>query len=126
VSYDETLAAKVRQALTATTEFEERKMFGGLCFMVDGAMCCGVIGDELIVRVGPERHDAALEQPHTRTFDFSGRPSRGMIYVGPEATRTAAALDPWLAQGLAYAAIAARAKAAKAATTAKVPKAKRP
>lgn len=101
--YDQELAVRVRRILAAAgEELTERRMFGGICFMVGGAMCCGVLGPDLIVRVGAEQHEAALARPHTRVFDFTGRPSRGMVYVGPEATRTPAALEEWVGMGLAF------------------------
>lgn len=107
MAYDEKLASRVRRALEGRVEeLTERKMFGGVCFMVDGAMCCGVLGPDLIVRVGAERHAEALAQPHTREFDFTGRPARGMVYVGPEAIRTRAALQRWVDSGLAFLAAA--------------------
>jgi len=76
-------------------------MFGGICFMVRGSMYCGVIGPDLIVRVGRDHCEEALAQPHARVFDFTGRPSRGMVYVGPAATRAASSLERWLERGLA-------------------------
>jgi TfoX/Sxy family transcriptional regulator of competence genes len=75
-------------------------MFGGLAFMVDGHMACGVLRDELIVRVGAES-DAALADPHARPFDFTGRPSRGMVYVAPSGVATDADLERWVARGIA-------------------------
>lgn len=95
MSYDEALAARVRRLL-APHGVTERKMFGGICFLVGGAMCCGVLGDELIVRVGAEGHAAALGSPHARPFDFTGRPSKGMVYVAPAGVRTVAQLRRWL------------------------------
>ncbi len=86
-------------------------MFGGLCFMVNGAMCCGVLGDELIARVGADRLENALAQRHTRPFDFTGRASKGMVYVAPAGTRTAAQLERWLLPGIAEARARARKKA---------------
>lgn len=103
MSYDEKLASRIRRVLAGKAEeVSERKMFGGICFMVRGAMCCGVLGPDLIVRVGAERYADALAQPHARVFDFTGRPSRGMIYVGPDAIRTRAALEQWVDKGLAF------------------------
>jgi hypothetical protein len=102
MSYDEKLASRIRRVLAGRAgEITERRMFGGVCFLVGGAMCCGVLGRELIVRVGAERQRDALARPHTRVFDFTGRPSRGMIYVGPAAIRTRAALEQWVGAGLA-------------------------
>jgi TfoX/Sxy family transcriptional regulator of competence genes len=77
-------------------------MFGGLSFMVAGQMCCGVLGDELVVRVGAERFDAALAQPHVRPMDFTGRRSTGMVYVAQDGLRTDQALKAWVQQGVDY------------------------
>jgi TfoX/Sxy family transcriptional regulator of competence genes len=101
MSYDEHLAARVRQALGGRREVAEKKMFGGVCFMVDGAMCCGVLKSDLIVRVGAAHHAAALAQPHTRPFDFSGRPAKGMVYVSAEGTGSDAALAGWIERAVA-------------------------
>jgi hypothetical protein len=101
MAYDETLAERVRVALALRAPIE-KKMFGGLAFMIDGAMCCGVVGRDLMVRVGPEALAAALARPHTRVMDFTGRPSRGMVYVGPGGTGTARGVAAWVARGLAF------------------------
>jgi TfoX/Sxy family transcriptional regulator of competence genes len=84
MAYDEALAARVRALLASRSDVGERKMFGGLTFMVAGNMCCGVNGDELIVRLDPEREDEALARPHARPMDFTGRPMRGFVTVRPE------------------------------------------
>jgi TfoX/Sxy family transcriptional regulator of competence genes len=84
MAYDETLAARVRTLLASRSDVSERKMFGGLTFLVAGNMCCGVNGDELIVRLDPEREDEALARPHARPMDFTGRPMRGFVMVRPE------------------------------------------
>jgi hypothetical protein len=96
MAYDEKLAALVRSALAARKVFEERRMFGGLAFLVRGSMCCGIDGSDLMVRVGHERHEAALATPHAREMDFTGRPSRGMVFVGPQGVASADALNHWL------------------------------
>jgi TfoX/Sxy family transcriptional regulator of competence genes len=100
--YDEKLAARVRKVLGPRDDVTERKMFGGLCFMVNGAMCCGVLGKDLIVRVGPERNADALAQPNARPFDFTGRPSKGIVYVSPRGVGDDAALEAWLRRGLSF------------------------
>jgi TfoX/Sxy family transcriptional regulator of competence genes len=102
MAYDEKLAERIRGALAGRCEFAERKMFGGLAFMAEGKMCCGVIGDDLMVRVGPEALAEALARPHARVMDFTGRPSRNMVYVGPGGTRTARAVEGWVGRGLAF------------------------
>lgn len=77
-------------------------MFGGLAFMVNGHMCCGIVGEDLVVRVGPEGHKEALSQPHARAMDFTGRPIKGFVYVGPGGYRTKSALRSWFKRGLHF------------------------
>jgi TfoX/Sxy family transcriptional regulator of competence genes len=87
MAFDEILADRVRDVLVALGPFEERKMFGGVCFTVGGRMCCGVLRDDLIVKVGPDRGAQLLAgDPNVRPFDFSGRPMSGMLYVAPPGT----------------------------------------
>jgi TfoX/Sxy family transcriptional regulator of competence genes len=80
----------------------EKKMFGGLCFMVGGSMCCGLTKTDFMVRVGPEQYEDALAQPHARPMDFTGRPLKGMVYVAPQGLRSDAALARWIKRGLAF------------------------
>lgn len=101
--YDETLAARVRTMLAGSDGYGERKMFGGIAFMLHGNMCCGIVRDELMVRVGAERYEAALARKHARPMDFNGRPMRGMVYVAPEGVRRGAQLKAWLDLATAYA-----------------------
>lgn len=100
MAYDEKLAARVRAVLARRTDVSERKMFGGLTFMVGGHMCCGVNGDELIVRLDPDREDDALERPHARPMDFTGRPMRGFVTVEPEGLN-GAQLKRWVQEAVA-------------------------
>ena len=72
MAYDAHLADRIRSILNGTTEFSERKMFGGLTFLVNGQMCCGVLENDLVFRLTPEQADTALRQPHTRPIDFTG------------------------------------------------------
>ena len=102
MAYDEKLADRVRVALARRAHHEERKMFGGLCFMVDGHMCCGIVDDRLMARVGAQAYDAALARPHTRPMDFTGRPLKGMVYVEPKGVRTAKGLERWIGECLAF------------------------
>ncbi|MCA9688131.1 MAG: TfoX/Sxy family protein [Myxococcales bacterium] len=102
MAYDEALADRVRSQLARKRGLSERKMFGGLAFMLQGNMCCGVIKDELMVRVGADGQDDALAQPHARPMDFTGRPMKGMIYVEAAGLRTDAALGAWVARGVAF------------------------
>lgn len=107
MSYDERLAARVRAILSDRDDVVEKKMFGGLCFMVGGAMCCGLTKSDFMVRVGPAQYDDALAQRHARPMDFTGRPLKGMVYVAPEGLRTRASLERWVARGLAFVTTAA-------------------
>lgn len=71
-------------------------MFGGLCFMVSGHMCCGIVDDALMARVGPGHYKASLEEPHVREMDFTGRPMKGMIYVTPAGIADDSELRRWI------------------------------
>ena len=96
MAYDERLADRIRRALHDRDDIQEKKMFGGITFMVAGRMACGVVHDDLMVRVGPDGYEAALAEPHTRPMDFTGRPMRGMVYVEPAATRSDSDLARWV------------------------------
>jgi TfoX/Sxy family transcriptional regulator of competence genes len=96
MSYDEKLADRIRRALGPRDDVEERKMFGGLAFLRGGRMFCGISKDDLMVRVGPEGYEAALEKPHVRPMDFTGRAMKGYVYVAPGGRRTDAALRAWV------------------------------
>lgn len=103
MAYDEKLAQRVRKILATRKGATEKKMFGGLALLLNGRMCCGVLNDDLVVRVGPERHAAALARPHTRLMDFTGRPLTGFVYVGPRGVKTDAALAKWVQEATEYA-----------------------
>jgi len=103
MAYDEHLAERIRMILGSVDAVTERKMFGGIAFMSGGNMACGVIGDELMVRVGPESHDDALREPHVRVMDFTHRPIRGMVYVGVPAITSDADLERWVSRGTSFA-----------------------
>jgi len=102
VAFDEELATRVRKLLWPHWRLTERPMFGGLTFLLRGHMCCGVIRDRLVVRVGPARYDEVLTQSHARPMDFTGRPLRGMVYVMPAGCRTDAALRRWVTRALDF------------------------
>ena len=103
MAYDEALAARVRAILESRADYAEKKMFGGLCFLLGGHMCCGVTGSELMVRVGPDAYDDALAQPHARVMDFTGKPLRGMVYVADDGIASDAGLGEWVGRGVAFA-----------------------
>ena len=83
MAYDEDLACRVRAVLPPAEAVTERQMFGGLAFMLGGHMFCGVVRDALMVRLGPEGADRALNLPYVRPMDFTGRPMKGMVFVEP-------------------------------------------
>ena len=103
MAYDEELAQRVRRLLGPLENIQERKMFGGLAFMLNGNMCCGVERDNLVIRTGPDTYEDALARPHARVFDFTGRPMRGFVYVGSEGLADQAALSDWLEMAVAFA-----------------------
>ncbi len=103
MAYDEQLAERVRSALDGQEGIGERKMFGGLAFMVHGNMVCGVEGDRLMVRVGPDRYEEALGRPHAAPMDFTGRPMKGFVFVVPAGTGTEMALKDWVEMGVQFA-----------------------
>jgi TfoX N-terminal domain len=101
--FDEGLAERVRALLANEPDARERKMFGGLCFMYAGNMACGIVGDELMVRVGPDGWQHALSQPHAREMDFTGRSLKGMVYVGTAGFSEDEDLASWVYRGTDYA-----------------------
>ncbi len=103
MAYDELLAVRIRAVLGQLSGLEEKKMFGGVGFLVNGNMACGVIKDDLIVRVGPKKIAWALTQPHTRPFDFSGRRSQGWVVVSPQGCSSEQDLSAWVEQGVRFA-----------------------
>jgi len=100
MAYSEQLANRVRTLLSDRADVDERPMFGGLTFMVGGHMCCGVHGDELIVRLHPDDEHTALARPHARAMDFTARPMRGFVTVAPDGLK-GQALRHWVEQAVA-------------------------
>jgi hypothetical protein len=103
MSFDEDLADRVRMALGRRRGLVEKKMFGGLAFLLRGNMCCGILKRELIVRVPPDQTDVALAEPHTRPFDFTGWPMRGFVVVRLAGCEDEDALSEWVARTVAFA-----------------------
>jgi len=81
----------------------EKKMFGGVGFLLNGNMACGVNKDDLIVRVGPDRYEQTVIQPHARPFDFTGRPMKGWVMVSPDGVSADGDLQNWVNQGITFA-----------------------
>jgi TfoX/Sxy family transcriptional regulator of competence genes len=103
MAYDEALADRIRDVLVDRGDrVHERKMFGGLAFMVDGHMTVGVVKDELMARVGADGEDDALAQPHARTMDFTGRPMTGFIQVSAAGVASEDDVRAWVDRCLAF------------------------
>ncbi len=103
MAYDEGLAQRMREAIADTAGLEEKKMFGGIGFLIDGNMACGVHRDAMIVRVGPDEHADALARPHTRVFDITGRPMTGWVLVEPGGYESDQQLQGWVRRGVDFA-----------------------
>jgi TfoX/Sxy family transcriptional regulator of competence genes len=102
MSYDEGIAERVRIALAGQEGVVEKKMFGGLAFMLRGNMCCGVQGTDLMLRVGADGYAAALEEPDARKMDFTGKALSGFIYVDQTLADARERLPLWLDRALEY------------------------
>jgi TfoX N-terminal domain len=96
MAYDDTLATRIRERLGKRNGLAEKKMFGGIAFLLNGNMCCGVHGDDMIVRLNPAETDGALSKRHTRVFDLTGRPMKGWILVESKGLTSPAALAEWV------------------------------
>jgi TfoX/Sxy family transcriptional regulator of competence genes len=101
--YDELLATRIRAAIGPLPNLEEKKMFGGVCVLMNGNMACGVYKNDLIVRVGTEKYQEALSRPHTKLFDITRKAMKGWVMVEPEGCATEDDLKAWVAQGVAFA-----------------------
>ena len=96
MAYDEGLAERIRDALRGRQGVSERRMFGGIAFMLDGNMALGIVCESLMARVGPLRYADALALPHVRPMDFTGKPMKGYVYVDPPGIEEDAALENWI------------------------------
>jgi len=102
MAYDQGLAQRVRELLEELPGYAEKKMFGGLAFLLYGNMSCGILGEELIVRVGPEAYRPALREEHVRPFDFTGRPLTGWVMIAATGCEADAELAAWVGKGVAF------------------------
>jgi TfoX/Sxy family transcriptional regulator of competence genes len=96
MAYDEAVAERVRSVLKRRRGISERKMFGGIAFMLKGNMCCGVQDKDLVLRLGKDAAAEAMNGPHTRPMDFTGKPLKSMVYVGPAGYRSDEDLMAWV------------------------------
>lgn len=104
MAYCEELANRLRSLLKGKYGITEKKMFGGLCFMMGGHMFSGVAKDNLVVRVGQEAYEDALAKPNVKPMDFTGRPLPGFVYIEPEGYVNEQSLLEWINQGIKFAA----------------------
>jgi TfoX/Sxy family transcriptional regulator of competence genes len=102
VAYDEGLAERIRGVLDERLDVGEKRMFGGIAFMVRGHMCVGIVKDELMVRVGPDAYEELVREPHARRMDFTGRPMKGLLFVASDGLESDADLERWVERGLRY------------------------
>jgi TfoX/Sxy family transcriptional regulator of competence genes len=103
MAYDELLSMRIRAALGSLPSLVEKKMFGGVCFLVNGNMACGVYKDDMIVRVGVENYQDALARPYTKLFDITGKALKGWVMVEPEGCASESELIAWVNQGITFA-----------------------
>jgi hypothetical protein len=103
VAFDDGLAERIRSVVGDDPGISERKMFGGLAFMLHGHMVCGIIGDELMARVGPDAYPEALALPFAREMDITGRPMKGFVIVGTDGFAEDSDLATWVGRGLDFA-----------------------
>ena len=103
MAYSEALATRVREALARENRVDEIKMFGGLSFMIGGHVALGIVGEELMVRIGSDGYRRALGRVHAREMDFTGRSIKGFVFVEPAGTRTKRSLASWVAPAVAFA-----------------------
>jgi TfoX/Sxy family transcriptional regulator of competence genes len=102
MAYNQKLAERIRAELNGIP-FVEKKMFGGVGFLLNGNMACGVHKDDFIVRVDPDKHTALLKRPHVRPFDMTGRPMKGWLVVDADGLKTAKQLRTWIQEGVTFA-----------------------
>ena len=102
MAYNEKIAARVRERLADQPNLEEKEMFGGIAFMVNGKMCAGVVKDDMMCRIDPDKHDEALEQPGCRPMDFTGRPMKGWVFIDEHGMKDKKDLDYWIGLALEF------------------------
>lgn len=102
MAYDKGLAQRIREILEEEPGFDERKMFGGICFFLFGNMACGIIREDLIVRVGVENYAEMLKMPHAKKFDLTGRPMKGWVMVLSEGLDSDEALGDWIQRAVSF------------------------
>lgn len=113
MAYNEKMAERVAEILGNVMEYEMKRMFGGVAFMVNEKMCVGVIKDDLMVRINPNLHETLVEKPGARPMDFTGKPMQGYLYVEEAALKQKRSLEFWINKALEYNSIAQKSKSRK-------------
>ena len=113
MAFDEKLNDRLREALHLLPNVEEKHMFGGVCYMLNGKMCIGVVGDELMCRINPDMEEEALSKNGARPMDFNGKPMKGYVFVAEPAYKTKKQFDYWLSLCIAFNALAKASKKKK-------------
>jgi len=102
MAHSDELVERLRIVFQDRTDVVEKKMFGGLTFMVRGHMCCGVAGEDLMVRVGPEQYENSVLLPHARPMDFTGRAMKGFVFVESAGLHSDEDLKEWVDRGIKF------------------------
>lgn len=102
MAFDEGVAQRVREMMTDVSSVTEKKMFGGIAFMVNGNMCVGIVKDRLMLRVGPDQYEALLKKDFVLKMDFTGKPMRGFVYIQPEGFTEDNELKQWIEKALSF------------------------
>ena len=96
MAYDEKLADRIRKIIGRRKGITEKKMFGGLSFLLNGKMFCGVLKEDLVLRISHDEFEVALKKPNVRPMDFTGRPMKGFIYINPKGCKSDKSLKQWV------------------------------
>lgn len=102
MAYNEKLSNRLREALASQKKVEEKEMFGGICYMLNGKMCVGVVKDEVMCRIGPDKYEEALEKPGCREMIFTGKPMKGYVFVNEDGLKSKKQLDYWVGLCVAF------------------------
>ncbi len=102
MAFDEILVDRIRESLVAVGNVEEKNMFGGVCFMVNGKMCIGVVKDEMMCRIDPKMDEIVLEKIGCRPMDFTGKPMKGYVFISAEGMKTREAFEYWINLSLEF------------------------
>jgi hypothetical protein len=103
MAYNPALADRVKKLIQTKKKLQEKKMFGGIAFLLNGNMCCGVHGDEVILRVDPEKYEKLLARANIREFDLTGRPMKGWLLLNSKGARKSSDLKPWIKETVGFA-----------------------